>query len=76
MRATRSHRDNRRAHHALSDVLLSRCPECSAPHLRHRACTQCGKYNGKVVIDVKAAVSKKEKKMKARQKELTAQGGK
>jgi hypothetical protein len=34
----------------------------------------CGKYRGKSIIDVKAAIAKKEKKIKARQKEAAAAG--
>lgn len=60
MRATRSHRDNRRSHHALDAARLSKCPDCGSPHLRHRACLTCGKYRGKMVVDVKAAIVKKD----------------
>ena len=40
-------------------VKLSQCPECGAKNLAHTACTQCGKYRGRQVIDM----SKKEKKI-------------
>lgn len=42
--------------------------------LSHRVCENCGKYKGKMIIDVQAALDRKEKKMKARHKEMAAQG--
>lgn len=72
MRANRSHRNNRRSHHALKDIRLSACPDCSMPHIRHTVCENCGKYRGRIVIDVAAKISKKEKKMKDREKAATA----
>ncbi len=66
MRATRAHRDNRRSHHALSEVRLSKCADCGSLHMRHVACANCGKYRGRVVIDVAKATAKKEKKVKDR----------
>jgi ribosomal protein L32 len=64
MRSNRGHRDNRRAHFALQGARLSVCKDCGSKHLAHIACPSCGKYNGKVVIDVKAKLAKKEKKSK------------
>jgi large subunit ribosomal protein L32 len=72
MRHTRSHTANRRSHHALKEKKVSMCSECGAPKLNHAICLNCGKYNGRVVIDVHAALAKKEKKAKAKQKELAA----
>ena len=68
MRATRAHRDNRRSHHALTAVRLSACADCGTPHVRHTACSNCGKYRGRIVIDVQSVIAKKEKKMKEREK--------
>jgi large subunit ribosomal protein L32 len=68
MRHTRSHTGNRRSHHALKEKKVSMCSECGAPKLNHAVCLNCGKYNGRVVVDVHAALAKKEKKMKERQK--------
>ncbi len=70
MRHTRAHTANRRSHHALTERVLSLCPECGAPKLNHAACLNCGKYKGKTIIDVNAMVAKKEKKLKERNKEL------
>jgi large subunit ribosomal protein L32 len=64
MRANRAHTANRRSHHALEAVRLSKCVDCGAAHVRHQACPTCGKYRGRVVINVHAAVEKKAKKAK------------
>lgn len=64
MRHNRSHRGNVRSHHALKAVSRTKCPDCGAPCSNHRACANCGKYRGRVVVDVHAKIAKKEKKAK------------
>ncbi|MCI0470619.1 MAG: 50S ribosomal protein L32 [Candidatus Aminicenantes bacterium] len=44
----RSHK--RRTHDALKVGGLSTCPKCNEPKLPHRACKNCGHYNGRQVI--------------------------
>lgn len=66
MRATRSHRNNRRSHHALDAVRVSKCGKCGAPHQSHHVCMGCGTYNGRVVIDLAAKVAAKAKKASAK----------
>ena len=66
MRINRSATKKRRSHHALSGERLSKCADCGALHIPHRVCMACGKYNGKVVIDVVKAVEKKTVKAKAK----------
>lgn len=51
MRHTRAHTANRRSHHALVATSLMKC-ECGNMRVSHRACPNCGRYNGKVVTDV------------------------
>ncbi len=63
MRHTRAHTGNRRSHHALTAPRLSKCANCGAAHLRHRACEKCGTYRGRTVIDVVAKLEKKTKKV-------------
>ncbi len=60
MRHTRAHTANRRSHHALKAQKLAVC-ECGAPRVSHRACAACGRYRGRVVIDMAARVAKKAK---------------
>lgn len=64
MRATRSHRDNRRSHFALKAAALATCPDCKTRNLAHHACIKCGKYAGKTVINMQAKLDKKVKKAK------------
>lgn len=72
MRHTRSHTKNRRSHHAIDAERLSKCSKCGADHLRHRMCTNCGQYRGRVVVDVMKKLTKKERKTK--EKELVREG--
>ncbi len=76
MRATRAHRDNRRSHHALDDVRLSKCSNCSAMHLRHKLCVACGFYKGVKIVDMKALIAKKVTKQKAKEKSRETAGAK
>ncbi len=64
MRHTRAHTANRRSHHALRAHTLAVC-ECGHARVSHRACPNCGRYRGRVVVDL---VKKAEKKMAARAK--------
>lgn len=73
MRATRSHRDNRRSHHALSNPTLAMC-ECGAKHLRHRACAACGTYRGRQVVDVVARTERTQKRLKKKEALLRETG--
>jgi len=68
MRSTRSHRNNRRSHFALSSPALSTCTKCKSPVRSHRACAKCGTYKGRSVIDVQARIDKKAKKQKEKAK--------
>lgn len=53
MRHTRAHTANRRSHHALKAQKLAVC-ECGASRVSHRACASCGRYRGRVVVDLAA----------------------
>lgn len=69
MRHTKGHTGNRRSHHALKEARFSVCADCGASHIRHQACPTCGKYRGRVVIDMKAVnertVARKNAKLRA-----------
>lgn len=41
----------RKAQWKVSRPTLSTCPRCKAPKLPHRACDNCGTYNGREVIE-------------------------
>lgn len=58
MRHTRAHTANRRSHHALKAQKLATC-ECGAARVSHRACASCGRYRGRVVVDLAAKAQAK-----------------
>lgn len=49
---SKSRRDRRRAHDALTLNHLVECESCSEYHIAHRVCPKCGAYRGEKVIDV------------------------
>jgi large subunit ribosomal protein L32 len=67
MRHTKSHTANRRSHHAIKAMTLATC-ECGAVRVSHRACQTCGRYKGRVVVDVAAKASAKAAKRAKRDK--------
>jgi ribosomal protein L32 len=58
MRHTRSHTKNRRSHHRVSSVRISK-DENGVPHVRHRMNPTTGKYRGRDVVDVVARSARK-----------------
>lgn len=52
----------RRAHDGLVAVSVSKCPKCGEAILSHQACTTCGYYGDKKVLDIESKLDKKLKK--------------
>lgn len=50
-KTSKSKKNMRRAHDAISPAGISTCPNCKEPKLPHRVCAACGTYKGKEVID-------------------------
>lgn len=73
MRRNRSETAKRRSHHALTGVATVKC-ECGALRLPHTACASCGKYNGRIVIDVVARAKRVARRDKRRQTALRESG--
>jgi large subunit ribosomal protein L32 len=67
MRHNRSQTAQRRSHHALKAQKLAVC-ECGAPRVSHRACSACGRYRGRVVIDVAAKMAARSARKVKREK--------
>ena len=53
-RTSKSRRDKRRSHHALSTPALVECPECRKMKPSHVVCPECGSYAGRQVIEMDA----------------------
>lgn len=51
-RTSKSAKGQRRSHDALKAVTTGLCSNCNQPVRPHRACTNCGYYNGKKVLAV------------------------
>ena len=51
-KVSKSRRDRRRAHHALTLKHLVECESCGEYHIAHRVCPKCGSYRGEPVIEV------------------------
>ncbi|MEE4349258.1 MAG: 50S ribosomal protein L32 [Pacificimonas sp.] len=51
-KVSKSRRDKRRAHHALSAQNFQECPNCGELKLPHHVCGSCGHYNDREVIEV------------------------
>jgi len=49
-RKTRSKRNMRRAHDALTATSSIECPNCGELKLPHHVCGACGHYNGREVV--------------------------
>jgi len=73
MRVNRSKTGKRRSHQAISGQRLAKC-ECGALRVSHRACPNCGKYNGRVIIDIVARAKRQARRTKRKQTELRASG--
>ncbi len=74
MRHTRGHTANRRSHHALKTPTLSACQNCGAKHRPHHMCLDCGFYNGKMVVDMKAKKEAREARMNAKREAIKGMG--
>ncbi len=47
---SKSRRDKRRTHYKAVAPTVSTCPQCGALKQAHKACPECGYYNGRKVI--------------------------
>lgn len=54
-RHSKARRNRRRAHDALSAPPKALCSNCGEATLPHRACSHCGHYAGREVVEVEQA---------------------
>ncbi|MDP6625999.1 MAG: 50S ribosomal protein L32 [Nitrospinota bacterium] len=52
-RTSKSKRNMRRSHDALTPPSLSECPHCHEVKMPHHVCPSCGYYKGREVIRIK-----------------------
>lgn len=51
-KTSKSRKNLRRSHHALTAPATSTCPQCGAPKAPHRVCASCGAYKGRTIVAV------------------------
>lgn len=49
-RHSKQRRDKRRTHYKAVASKVGACPQCGAVKLPHRACPECGYYNGRKAL--------------------------
>ncbi len=49
---SRSNTRSRRSQWKTSPATVAACPQCKAPKLPHTACSVCGTYDGRQVLEV------------------------
>lgn len=49
---SKQRKNQRRAHHALSEPTLVTCKECGSRRIAHNVCPNCGTYKGVKVLKV------------------------
>ncbi|HEY5672600.1 MAG TPA: 50S ribosomal protein L32 [Malonomonas sp.] len=49
-KTSKSKKNMRRSHDAVSAPGISTCPQCQEPKRPHRVCANCGTYKGKEII--------------------------
>lgn len=54
-KTSKSRRDMRRAHDALTPASYQECPNCGELKRPHNVCPNCGQYDGKEVVAKKKA---------------------
>lgn len=52
-KVSKTRRDKRRTHDALSLKHLVACSNCGEYHVAHHVCPKCGSYKGEQVIEMK-----------------------
>lgn len=54
-KTSKSRRNMRRSHHALTAVNVVECPNCGDLKRPHHVCSSCGYYDGREVVSTVAA---------------------
>ena len=54
-KVSKSRRNKRRSHHALSTAAYVECPNCGEYKRPHHVCPSCGYYDGREVVEAGTA---------------------
>ena len=54
-KTSKSKRNMRRAHHALTPSYMAECKNCGSPVKSHHVCMSCGYYDGKQIVAIQGA---------------------
>jgi large subunit ribosomal protein L32 len=54
-KTSKSRRDMRRSHHALTAASYAECPNCGELKRPHHVCGSCGQYDGREVVEAVTA---------------------
>jgi large subunit ribosomal protein L32 len=54
-KTSKTRRDKRRTHDALTPPAVSVCPKCAEPVRPHHLCEKCGQYAGRQIKTIKEA---------------------
>lgn len=65
---TRARRDKRRKSYRRATLAFTLCAQCKKSIPSHQVCPYCGRYRGRIVLDVEAKTAKKLKKQKEKAK--------
>jgi large subunit ribosomal protein L32 len=49
-RTSHARQGKRRSHQHIRPIQVQYCPNCEQPVLPHRMCSNCGQYQGRVVV--------------------------
>ncbi|HLE09577.1 MAG TPA: 50S ribosomal protein L32 [Thermodesulfobacteriota bacterium] len=55
-RHSKTRRNKRRSHDALSSPAISLCPQCGESKRPHHICQKCGTYKGREIIKIGESV--------------------
>ncbi len=58
-KTSKSRRNRRRGHLAMSTAQLVACPQCRSPRPSHQTCPVCGTYRGREVLNVTARAARR-----------------
>lgn len=72
---SKSRTGQRHSQWKLREVTISICPQCKHPRLPHRVCTNCGFYNGRLVLSMAKSSFREKRRERKKRETLGTQEG-